>query len=52
VKKATGGESDTAGNAQTKRDVTSGTNNGSANLRPEAKEKEGPCGLPSKCSIL
>jgi len=23
-----------------------------ANVQPEAKDKEGPCGLPSKCSIL
>jgi hypothetical protein len=52
VKKATEGGSDTAGNTQAGKEVTSGTNNGSANVRPEVNENEGPCGLPSKCSIL
>ncbi len=41
-------------NAQvSKKETSTSAANGAANVRSEIKEeKEGPCGLPAKCSIL
>lgn len=44
-----------AGNNGTAKNIQASTpneNTNGASAEPEAKEKQGPCGLPSKCSIL
>lgn len=40
------------GAAKNTQKSTPKTNANGAGTEPEAKDKEGPCGLPSKCSIL